>query len=232
MGIIKKVADSLVEKTVEEVTAVAVIGAIEGAAVVLEKGAEAASLVSDKVSKVVNKRNESLLKKENKALNNCTYITKEPSHGRGIYYAKTADGDIKFSSFLSNEDNEQFELKLRTKTNGNVSSVRKEYSLQKGIFKKTPAFLGYLVNYKGMRLGHINEGKDNKRRVYKTDFNGWVASGDFSKGNYVILDGHSGETLATITKKYKNAKTFSLVYESERNEDLLVLFAILIDLIC
>ncbi len=231
MGKIKKLADNIVEKTAEAAASAAVNGAIAGASVVAEKGAEAISFISKRVSKIIDKRNESLLKKEGKSLDNCIYISKNKEHGRGIYYAKTITGEVKYSSYLSNEDNTQFEFKLFNNLDGSVSTVKKDYAVEKGLFKESLVFLGYFIIYKGQFLGHIKEIKEGKQKVYKTDFNDWVASGDFSDGNFVILDSRSGKTLATIIKKYKKAQTFSFVCEDDGSEDLLVLFAILSDLI-
>ena len=75
------------------------------------------------------------------------------------------------------------------------------------------------------------ESKENKADVVITDFNNWIATGELKKDNYKVFDKKTGKTIATISKKYASASSYSVECEFDSNEPIVTIMTILIDLI-
>ena len=192
----------------------------------------ASSAVTKTVAEVQNKRNLSALKKEGKNQGVCLLVNQKPGTTEGFFSVTDLDGEERYNSYLERSDSEQvFTLHLYAKNHGEIASVVSNSPQKKSLFKKDNNDAGFAVSYYGEYLGNIFPGREGKQTVYRTDFNDWLFTGELSKGNYIVFDKTSGYTLATITRKYKNATTFSVTWETNDEPELFLLFSILIEII-
>lgn len=229
MGIVNRITNKIIDGAVEKAEAAALIGVLGAVEVAAEASVSAASFVSKTVTKIVDQSNTSALKKENRKQENVLYVSKDIELGEGIYTVISKKKEKKYNTLLE-QDNAYYSLKLYSENNGLIASIQKDYVIRKGFFKQTVEFVGFSLVYKSQYLGHIQEAKEGKQNVYITDFNNWVITGDFDRGNYKVFDKDTGKTVAEIAKKFKSASLFSIVCEHDKNEAILVAIAIMLDL--
>ncbi len=77
-------------------------------------------------------------------------------------------------------------------------------------------------------MGDIIITTEGNKRVYKTNFNSWVAMGNFNFGKYRIIDTLSGKTIGSVINATYKSKRYGILWEDD-NKSLLVFLTIFID---
>lgn len=224
MGIIRKAIESAVEETAKDVGVAAAVGAISAV------GA-AGNAVANGIGKVVENRNIANLKKSSKKQDYCLFVNRETKLGAGIYTVINKKKEEKYNTLIEGDASADFTLRLYSKHKGEIASITKTTIVKKSLFssdKRTTEIAIYSDVYP---FGMINESYEGKQRTYTTDFNDWVITGEFSKGNYKIFDRTTGKTVASVSKKYKSASTYMIDCEYDKNEPTILLISIMLDMI-
>lgn len=231
MGIIKKAVQSVAEDVAEGAGIAAVVGAIEVAGTAVEAVGTAGGYVANKFSKVIDKRNLASLKKDAKKHDYCLFVSKESKLGEGIYKIVNKKKEEKYNTLIDGSIEKDFKLHLYSKPRGEVASLYKTTTVIKGFLSANKYNTEYSIISSLSPSGKIIEKSEGKQKQYATSFNNWVITGEFSKGNYKIFDKGTGKTVATVSKKYKSASTYTVDCEYDKNEPIIVLITILIDII-
>ena len=231
MGIIKKAVQSVAKDVAEGAGIAAVVGAVEVAGVAVEAVGAAGGFVANKLGKVIDKRNLASLKKEAKKHDYCLFVSKEAKLGEGIYKIINKKKEEKYNTLLDGNIDKNFKLHLYTKLKGEVATLHKNVTVTKSFFSADKYSTQYSISSSLYPSGSIKEKSEGKQKQYITSFNNWVITGEFSKGNYKIFDKDTGKTVATISKKFKSASTYTVDCEYDKNEPIIVLITILIDII-
>ena len=204
---------------------------IEAADKGLEAGSKATGAISRKISNVKDNRNMSKLRKEAKKEDYCLFVECKNELGEGIYQITTKKKEDKYNTLMDHLDNDAFILHLYHYLKGEIGSVKKAVTMKKGVFSSKPIAVNYLLQINDQILGEVFQAKEGKEVVYKNNFNDWVATGDFKKGNYKIFSKTTGKTMASISKRIAAADTYLITCEYDRNEPIIVAISLLINML-
>lgn len=229
MGMIEKAVNAVIDSAAKEAGKAAVEGTLAAVEATAESAKAVGGFVSDKIGKVIERRNLADLKKQAKKQKYCLFVTKEEKLGPGIYKVVNKKKEEKYNTLSSFISSRNYILRLYTKQRGEIASFIKSTNVEKGLFKsKTSVEL--IIDSTVYPSGRLIETQEGDQKVYKTDFNDWIITGDFETGNYKIFNMVSGDTVATVSKKYKSASTFAIDCEFDKNEPIIVLITIFIDI--
>lgn len=231
MGFIKKAAEKAAEEVVNDVGAVAAVGAIELIGATVKAVGKAGTAAVDTVGKVIDKRNTAGLKKESKKVDYCLFVNRETKIGKGIYRVTDKNKEEKYNTLIEGNINENFIIRLYSKSRGQIANISKTVMVEKKLFFADKYSTLFILHSDVYSSGVIIESDEGGQREYSTDFNDWRIMGDFSKRNYKIFDFVSGETVASITKKFRSASTYKIECEDNQYESVIVLISILLDII-
>ena len=97
------------------------------------------------------------------------------------------------------------------------------------MFSSKPAASNYEIRRGDNIIGEVFPFWQGSQKVYETDFNDWIATGNFEKRNYKIFSKTTGKTIATISKKISSANTYVIVCDYDKNEPIIVAITMLLD---
>ncbi len=202
---------------------------------IVETGLQAFNTVMEAtektVSKVAEKQNSFLLRKHSSKQEHYLFARRETKLGPGIYTITDKKKDNKYNTLLDQQDPDSFALYFYAKPRGQIGSVNQYKTEEKGLFRKKTTKYDYVVELDHGILGSIVSETENKQTLYMTNFNSWMAIGDFKKNNYKIFDRTTGMTMAEVTQQNSKASLFGIDCVHDENEALLIIMIILIDFI-
>lgn len=225
MGIITDAVTEVVKGVASDAARDAALGAL----VAVEKGVER---IDETVTTFRDSRNMSNLKKLAKKQDYCLIVTRESSLGNGVYKVTTKRTEEKYNTLVSEDNNTGIILHLYQANKGEIAGLQilEDKNKLKGILSISKK-QSYYVYRDGTLLGKLLYAEEGKQIIYKTDFNDWHITGEFNKSNYKVFEKTTGTTLATISKKYKKASSFIIDCNYDKNEAIIVLITIFIDLV-
>ena len=224
MGLLRKAIETAVEAKAIDV------GTSAAAGVSTAVGA-AGNAVANGIEKVVENRNLATLKKNSKKQDYCLFVNKETKIGPGIYTVVNKKKEEKYNTLIDGDIRRDFILRLYSKNKGEIANLTKSTTVKKSLFTYEKYTTTIAIHSDIYPSGVINESFKGKHKIYTTDFNDWMITGEFATGNYKIFDKSTGKTIATVSKKYKNASTYLVDCNYDKNEPTILLISIMLDLI-
>ncbi|MBE6118396.1 MAG: hypothetical protein E7188_07615 [Erysipelotrichaceae bacterium] len=185
--------------------------------------------VKEKQDSIKEKQNLNKLKKDLNNHGNILLITREVELGEGIYTIKDIDGNTKYNTLLIRPDSSAFEFQFYAKNEGRIGSIVRVSSVQKGLLFSKEVVTDYLLKMSNQFIGTIIRRTDSKGSIYITDFNDWMATGNFTDGNYKVFDSTTGKTIVSVTKTSQKSTKFAIDYEELDNESMIVILTVFID---
>lgn len=212
MGIVGKIVGKMVLGAAQAVGADVAKGTldvvekgIEVTSKGIEKGVEITSkaneLAKNTVTNIREKHNLSQLKKETNEEDQSLFVHKENELGFGIYKVTNSDKVEKYNTLLEQGDGSYFDLYLYSYEKGEIASAHRIDPINTQRILQ-PKF-SYFLQLHGSYLGIITERFEARQKVYSTDFNDWIITGNYKEDNYKIFSKSNGRTIASISKKHK-----------------------------
>lgn len=209
MGIIKDAFKGAMKEVIVGTTVSTGLTVLGGAFSIIEK-----NTTKSQLSKIA---------KENKY---CLFVDCDKEIGDGIYRVYTKKNEELYSTLLTtNKDG--YTLAFYEVSKGKIGSIQKKVIEDKALFRKKE-YVKYSFSL-GHSFGDIIIATEGNKRVYKTNFNSWVAMGDFNLGKYRVIDTASGKTIGSITNTTYRNKRYGVVCEDDDNKSVLVFLTIFID---
>ncbi len=226
MGIIKELIADAVSEAAKNVGKEAADSFLDAARTVTEKTSKAISKAYDATldiaDKIVEANNVSVLKKEAKNEEYCLFVKRDPDKDKWIY--EISDNKKKKRYKTIKESNNV--LNYYSEIKGKISSIVIEKKENKHIFSKPKTEITYRIDSDRTIRIMIQESKMD----ISTDFDDWVITGDLFNSNYRIMSLQTGKELVSVIKKHKSASAFLVNCDYDKNEPMLLLMTILIDL--
>lgn len=222
MSVFKEIATELLKETAIEVGK-------DNAGKGLKAGKEAAGFISHKVGDIKDGRNKAGLKKQAKKEDYFLLVSAQKELGSGIYKVVSKKKEERYNTLTDHFANGAFVLHLYHKQKGEILSVHKTVTMRQGLFSSKPASSNYEIHRGDQVVGEVFAFWEGPQKVYITDFNDWVVTGNFEKNNYKIFSKTTGKTVATISKKIASADTYVIVCEYDKNEPIIVAITMLLD---
>ena len=218
MSVIKEIATELLKET-----------AIDNADKGLKAGKEAVGFISQKVGDIKDNRNKSALKKQSKKEEYFLLVTSYKDLGDGVYKVVSKKKEERYNTLTDHFASGAFIMHLYHKQKGEILSIHKLVTMKQGLFSSKPAAINYEIRRGDNIVGEVFPFWQGSQKVYETDFNDWVATGNFEKKNYKIFSKTTGKTIATISKKISSANTYVIVCDYDKNEPIIVAISMLLD---
>lgn len=218
MSVIKELATELLKEA-----------AIDNADKGLKAGKEAAGFISQKVGDIKDSRNKSALKKQSKKEEYFLLVSSEKDLGDGVYKVVSKKKEERYNTLTDHFANGAFAMHLYHKQKGEILSIHKLVTMKQGLFSSKPAASNYELRRGENVIGEVFPFWQGSQKVYETDFNDWITTGNFEKMNYKIFSKTTGKTIATISKKISSADTYVIVCDYDKNEPIIVAITMLID---
>ncbi len=222
---------SKLKKRVESVTEDVLSDVNDAVEVFSDAAVKTAEVFSDAVSKVAEKQNSFLLRRHSSRQEHYLFAKRETKLGPGIYTVTDKKKDNKYNTLLDQQDPDSFALYYYAKPWGQIGSVNQYKTEEKALFRKKTTKYDYVVELDNTILGSIVTSTENKQTLYMTNFNNWMAVGDFKKNNYKIFDRATGITMAEVSQQNPKTTVFGIDCNHDEQEALLVMMILLIDFI-
>lgn len=188
------------------------------------------SNVSENLGSIVDKRNLEILKKRERRNGNYLYVTRETKVGNGVYKVVDKNGDEIYNTLPEFGKSDTFVLRLY-KDYGEIADITKRTIRSGGFFSSIKTKTEYYFRSNVYPPGAIIPLTNEDQKKYVTEFNKWMAMGDFTKGNYKFFDQDTGQAIATVSKKFQSASTYMVNCRTGEDEPVIIFMTILIDMI-
>ena len=153
------------------------------------------SVIGGALSVIEENTNKSQLSKMAKENEYCLFVDCDREIGEGIYRVYSKKKEELYSTLLT-KNKDGYTLAFYEVSKGKIGSIQKKVIEDKALFSKKE-YVKYSFNL-GHSFGDIIIATEGNKRVYKTNFNSWIAMGDFNLGKYRIIDTASGKTIGSV----------------------------------
>ena len=242
MGIIRSIGDAVVRKVSNDISdiieggiavgaAAAATAAVAAVGVAATAVGKAVELTGGVAKKVIEKNNESKLRKEAKDLDFYLLVKRDVNSTTGAYTVTDNSKNELYRTLYENGDEERkFGTLTVFDSKGKIAEIHNEIK-PGGLFSKDKVLDNSFIIDDDESTILMKFYVEKKERKIKVDFFNWISQGDLRKNNYRIMNKETGEVIATVSKKNYFAPTFLIECDNGVFEPFVVILTLINDIV-